>query len=76
MTDWPELCEQLKQVVNMRRRAGCGVDEIAAAIPLHPATLYRLVGGDIQKPSLPTHSCVEKFVRRASQLRRPENEES
>ena len=69
MTDWQETREQFRTAVNMRRRAGCTVPEIAAAIPCAIKTVYRLMT-NVERPTLALRKNVEKFVSKASQVTR------
>jgi hypothetical protein len=76
MTESPELRDRCKTVVNMHRRAGRTVEEIAADIPCHRDTLYKFLAGEIQNPSHPMRAAMEKFVSKASNLRQPSNEDA
>lgn len=76
MTDWPELREDFRRVVAMRRRAGCTMEEIASSIPCSRDTVYDLLGGVVQKPAPATVVCVRNFVRKASASRQPEPDPS
>jgi hypothetical protein len=53
----PELLAKLKSVA---RRIGVG--ELAARIPVHRATLSRLIHGHVIRPSLPTMECIERAI--------------
>lgn len=55
--DWAETRERLKREV-----AKLGPTRVAEAIPVHRATLFRLVTERVEKPSLPTQECVERFL--------------
>ena len=69
MTEWPELRDRFREVVGMRRKAGCTVEEVADAIPCHRDTVYAILSGETTNPSKPTRACIEKFVSKASGLR-------
>jgi len=55
--DWPQTRERLRQIVEQQ-----GATTVASEIPVGRTTLFRLLRGDTQAPSLPTQECIERFV--------------
>lgn len=54
---WPQTRERLRQIVEQQ-----GPTNVAVSIPVHRVTLFRLLRGDTQSPSLPTQECIQRFV--------------
>ncbi|MEY4534392.1 MAG: hypothetical protein RLZZ246_710 [Planctomycetota bacterium] len=57
-TDWRKTREEF-----CRLAARTGVDRIAAEIPAHPATVYRLIRGDTAEPSHAIRAGVERLLQ-------------
>jgi len=55
--EWAATRERLKREVEK-----IGPTRAADEIPVNRATLFRLVTGRVQRPSLPTRECVERFL--------------
>lgn len=79
MRSWDDLQPALRKVVALRRHEQT-IDEVAAAIPMDRANLYRILSGEIKSPSLAVRDCVERFVEKgerfiakASQMRRTDD---
>ena len=54
---WDELTNELRGVVFKR-----GVQEVAQEIPAHRATVYRIIGGEVVRPSQAVRAGVERVV--------------
>lgn len=70
MSDWDNLRDECKTVINMRRKAGCSIDDIARAIPAGRTTVYDIINGKIGRPRPSLERCIERFVKRASVIER------
>lgn len=57
MTTWDELRTRLAHIVFRR-----SIDEVADAIPVHRRTVYRLIQGDIRRPSHAVRAGIERLV--------------
>jgi hypothetical protein len=57
LREWADLRERLRKVVHER-----GPYEVAAEIPIGKSTLFRLLNGQTEAPSLPSQACIERFV--------------
>lgn len=57
MTEWSETRRQLGRMV-----ARMGVNAVAASIPADRSTVYRLIKGEVTKPSLAVKAAVERLV--------------
>ena len=68
MTDWDDLQDRFKAVVNMRRRAGCSIDDVARAVPCGRTTVYELLNENVDRPRPSLERCIERFVKRASSV--------
>jgi len=67
MTKWSEsLRRELERAVFRD-----GVKSVAFRIPAGRATVYRLIAGKVERPSMAIRSGVERLVRESSQVRHP-----
>jgi len=55
--DWDDTREKLREVVKMR-----GADSVARDVPCSRSTIFRLLKGEVQVPSLPLQECVERLL--------------
>jgi len=70
---WNDLRQDLEHIVFTK-----GPTNVAHMIPAHRATVYRLISGEIQRPSKAMRACVERLVERQknpSQVRHPDSTE-
>lgn len=66
MRRWNELQEDFRSLVFER-----GVDKVAAEIPTHRATVYRLVNGDTKRPSMALCAGIERVLQNQETDDRP-----
>lgn len=55
---WADTRRQLQRVV-----AKQGATNVANKIPVHPATVYRLLRGETKQPLRVVQAAVERFVK-------------
>jgi len=55
--DWPTLRDKMARVCFKR-----GIDDVADAIPADRATVYRLINGTTQHPTLAVRARIEQLV--------------
>lgn len=53
----PSVVSRLAQIASK-----IGVAELAARIPVHRATLSRLIHGHVARPSMATMECIERTI--------------
>ena len=66
--DWPETQSKFRMMV-LRMRAKMQPDpvqEVAEALPAHRATVYRMLAGEVQRPSQALKKAVERMVAGAT----------
>ena len=71
MRSWDELQRDFRMVV--LRRGDHTVAEVARLLPAGRTTVYRLMNGDITRPSLALRAAVERAV---SQVGRSDSDDS
>jgi len=67
---WKDLRQELEHIAYRK-----GVTNTAHMIPADRGTVYRLISGETQKPSLAMKACVERMVelQRSSQVQQSDS---